>query len=233
MVGKDWSEFGILLVDLEKGTEVVIDRDPFILNPHPQFDPGNGKRLLIQHNRGGKYRPDGHLEKLVGEEGATLYVLSVPDGKRTTLPVGKPETTPCTGHETWIGRTGEVLLSVAASGDFRPEKGNLLRVGLQGRARVAARGYNFNHVGVSRCGEFFTGDDWQPPFKIVIGSLRTGKTVVACESGSRPDRRQNSHPHAYLTPDLKWVIFNSNRSGFAHIYAAAVGEEVLTGLLKV
>jgi len=226
------TSFGIVLIDLEKGTETVIDRDPFTLNAHPQIEPGPGRWAMIQHNRGGRCRPDGSIDRLVGPEGATLYVLSLPDGKRTELPVGKPHTAPCTGHEAWIDSTGEMLLSVAASGDYSPEKGNLLGVRPDGTVRVVAKGYRFNHVGVSRCGRFFCCDDWQPPYKIVIGSIRTGRTAVVCESKTKPTRSQNTHPHAYLTPDLKWVIFNSNRSGFPHVYAASVPEGMIEGLAK-
>ncbi len=225
-----WSMFDILLVDLEKGEQRILDRDPFILNPHPQFDPGS-HRLLIQHNRGGRYSADGKLERLVGPEGATLYLLSVPDGKRTTLQVGKPYTTPCTGHEAWIGTTGEVLLTVAAGGRYAPEKGNLLGVRAGGPARVVARGYRFNHVGVSRCGRLFSADDWQGEFKIVIGSTTSGKTVEVCPSKTKPERSQSTHPHPYLTPDLRWVIFNSNRSGFPQIHAARVPESMVAELL--
>jgi len=224
-----WDRFGILLVDLKTGKESIIDEDPFILNAHPQFDPG-ANQLMIQHNRGGEYSPEGKRIRLVGPEGATLYVLSVPDGKRTTLQVGKPFTTPCTGHEAWIGATHEMLLSVSARDDYVPEKGNLLGVRAGKPARVVARGYRFNHVGVSRCGRLFCCDDWQGSYKIVIGSNATGKTAVVCDSKTKPDRSQNTHPHAYLTPDLKWVIFNSNQTGFPHIYAARVPEGMVDGL---
>ncbi|MCH7558921.1 MAG: hypothetical protein IIB56_15920 [Planctomycetes bacterium] len=43
---------------------------------------------------------------------------------------------------------------------------------------------------------------------------------------------QNTHPHAYLTPDLKWVIFNSDRSGFPHVHAASVPEGIIEELSK-
>ena len=229
-LGDDYRAFGILLIDLEKGTQEIIDWDPFILNPHPQFEPGEGRILMIQHNRGGKYTAQGKRIRLVGPEGATLYLLSVPDGKRTKLQVGKPHTTPVTGHEAWIGKTKEVLLTVSAREDYAPAKGNLLAVRAGSAARVVAKGYRFNHVGVSRCGRFFCCDDWQEPYKLVIGSIRTGKTAVVCESKTSPDRAQNTHPHAYLTPDLKWVIFNSNRSGFGHVHAASVPEGTIERL---
>jgi len=225
------TNFGILLVDLQKGQETVLDRDPFILNPHPQFEPGESKCLMIQHNRGGKFGTDGKLERLVGPEGATLYLLSVSEGKRTELQVGKPFTTPITGHEAWIGRTQEMLLTVSASGDCAVEKGNLVAVRVGAPARIVSRGYRFNHLGVSRCGRFFCCDDWRPPYRIVIGSIATGKSAVVCESKTVPSRSQSSHPHAYLTPDLRWVIFNSTRIGATHIYAASVPEGMIAELL--
>ena len=134
------------------------------------------------------------------------------------------------GREAWIGKTNEVLLSVSAQDRYAAQKGNLLGVRPGKPARVVARGYKFNHVGVSRCGEFFCCDDWQGSFKVVIGSTRTGKTAVVCDSKTKPSRSQNTHPHAYLTPDLKWVIFNSNRSGFAHVHAASVPEKMVRSL---
>jgi len=226
-----WKMFDITLIDLQKGEHRILDRDPFILNPHPQFEPGEGRALMIQHNRGGRYSPDGQLERLVGPEGATLYLLSVPDGHRTELRVGTPHTTPCTGHEAWIGTTGEMLLSVATSGEFRPEKGNLLAVRAGQPPRVVARGYRINHVGASRCGRIFSADDWQSPYKIVIGSTQVERAAVICESKTVPTRSQNTHPHPYVTPDLKWVIFNSNRSGSDHIYAARIPDELMASLL--
>jgi hypothetical protein len=226
----DYRMFGIMLIDLRKGTGTIIDRDPFILNPHPQFEPSRGRELMIQHNRGGKYTPEGKRIRLVGPEGATLYLLSAPNGKRTELHVGKPYTTPATGHEAWIGGTKEILLTVAADGDYAPDKGNLLAVRAGSPARIVAKGYKFNHVGVSRCGRFFCCDDWQGTAKIVIGSIRTGRTAVLCESKASMGRPQNTHAHAYLTPDLKWVIFNSDRSGFPHVHAASVPEGMIEEL---
>ena len=102
----------------------MIDRDPHIFNPHPQFEPGQGKRLMIQHDRNRTVGPGGKTP-ITSPDGATLYLLSVPDGKREPLRIGRPCTTSCTGHEAWIGTTGEMLLSVVASGDFVPAKGSL------------------------------------------------------------------------------------------------------------
>ena len=34
---------------------------------------------MIQHNRGGQLDPKGRIVRLTGTEGATLYLLSIPD----------------------------------------------------------------------------------------------------------------------------------------------------------
>jgi len=223
--------FGVMLLDLQKGQEAIIDRDPFIFNAHPQFEPGQGKRLMIQHNRGGKIAANGKIERLVGPEGATLYVLSVPDGKRTELPVGKPHTTPCTGHEAWIGTSREIILTVSARDEFAPEKGNLLAIRPGGAHRVVARGYACGHVGATRCGRLFSVDDCRGTYNVVIGATQTGRAAVVCASKTSPTRDQSTHVHPYLTPDLKWAIFNSNRSGWPHIYAARVPDGIVKGAL--
>lgn len=223
--------FDILFVDLSTGEQKIIDRDPYILNPHPQFDPGQGGWLMIQHNRGGRYSPEGKLERLVGPEGATLYLLTVPQGERVPLRVGTPFTTACTGHEAWIGSTGEILLSVAWSGDFSPEKGNLLGIRPYRDFRVVARGYRFNHVGATRCGRLFSADDWQPPYKVIIGSIQTGQTVELCPSHTSPTGDQSTHVHPYISTDLRWVVFNSTRSGPPHIFAASIPDKIRDELL--
>ena len=115
--------FGIELLDLNAGTTEIINTDPDICNPHTQFEPSEGKHVMVQHNRGCEFLPDGTRVKLVGEEGATEYLLDIPDGKLTRLQVGKPYTTPITGHESWIGDTKEILLSVGTDGDFGSREG--------------------------------------------------------------------------------------------------------------
>lgn len=224
-----FTQFGIQLVDLHTGEQEIIDQDPYILNPHPQFEPSEGRYLMIQHNRGGQIGEDGKLIRLVGEEGATLYLLDIESGKRTLLEVGKPFTTPATGHEAWIGDTKEMLLTVSASGEFAPEKGNLIAVKAGSPARIVSRGYRFSHVGTSMCGGFFACDD-SPSGDVVIGSIRTGANAVVCHSESSFGRAQNTHPHPYLTPDLRWVVFNSDRSGLPQLHVAAVPEGMVEQL---
>ena len=233
--------FGILAIDLEKDEELIIDRGTDIFNSHPQFAPEGHNQVLIQHNRGGGARPGGHTaaqgvyryKSSGGPEGATLFLLSVPDGKRTLLQIGKPYTERITGHETWIDPTREIMASVFWSGDYAASKGNLLAVREGVPARRVAKGYQFNHLHVSRCGRVFLADDWQPPHRQVIGSIKTGKTQVLFEAYDTPrSMPKPAHAHTYLSRDLKWAIFNCDRTGPILLYAARVPDELLNDLLK-
>ncbi|MBN2562093.1 MAG: hypothetical protein JXQ75_14300 [Phycisphaerae bacterium] len=213
-----WKRFGIVLVDLKTGQEKVIDEDPYLCNPHPHFEPGEGKCLMIQHNRGCQFSPEGERIRIVGPEGATLYLLSVPDGKRTPLKVGKPYTAPISGHEVWAGATKEIWMTA----------GDLWAIREGESAQKLTDGFNFVHVHASRCGRYFLCGDHCGEYDLVLGCRKTGKTGVVCAAKTKTDgpprTTKNTHPRPYLTPDLKWAIFLSNRSGSPQVYAASVPE---------
>ncbi len=224
--------FGVWLVDLETGEERILTRGNDIMNPHPQFSP-DGTKLLIQHNRGGKVLPGGKYVRLTGPQGATLFLLSIPDGKRTTLQIGTPHTSPITGHETWVDPTREILASVVCRDAYTADKGNLLALREGARPRRVAKGYHFNHIHASRCGRVFLGDDWKPPYQQVVGSMATGKTRVLLDMYDTPrPMPKAAHAHTYLSRDLKWAIFNCDRSGPILLYAARVPDAFLADLLK-
>lgn len=223
--------FGIELVDLEKGTREIINTDPDICNPHTQFEPTEGKQIMVQHNRGCEFKPDGTRLKLVGDEGATEYLVDIPDGKVTRLQVGLPHTPSITGHEAWIAGANEILLSVRAEGEYAPDKGNLVKVSANNPPeRVGTPGYRFNHVGTSPCGQYFFCDDWQGASKLIVGNIQTGKTAVVCEAHTSMSTEQNTHGHPYLSPDLKWLVFNSDRSGHPQIHVASVPSDLIARL---
>ena len=224
--------FGVCLIDLKTGKERILTRGTDIMNPHPQFAP-DGTKLLIQHNRGGKVLPGGKYVNLTGPQGATLFLLSIADGKRTPLPIGTPHTTPITGHETWVDATGEILASVGCRDGYAADRGNLLALREGAPPRRVARGYAFNHVHASRCGRVFLGDDWKPPYHQVIGSIATGKTRVLLDAYDTPRQMPKAaHSHTYLSRDLKWAVFNGDRTGRILLYAARVPEGFLTDLLR-
>jgi len=236
-VDDKYKEFGVRLVDLKTGECDIIDTDPYILNPHPQFEPSEGRIIMIQHNRGGEVGEDGKLIRLVGDQGATIYLFDLEKRERIQPQVGKPYTTPITGHQSWVADTKEIVLSVRATDDYAPEKGNLLGVTADGPPRVVGNGFRYAHVGTSRCGRLWCCDDG-PSGDVLIGSIKAGpdgqvgRKAVVCHSESSFGRDQNTHPHAYITPDLKWVIFNSDRSGIPQVHAAQVPEGMVDQVLE-
>ena len=231
LLSYDPQRFAIECVDREAGTTETIHQDPFIWNPHTQFEPGTGRQVLVQHNRGSTFEPDGTMVHRFGPEGNSIIILDVPTGKVTRLQLGRPHTPGTTGHEAWIGDTGEILVSVRTEDDFTPENGNLLGIRPGQPHRVVARGYQFIHVGTSVCGRFFSSDDL-PTTDVVIGSIQTGKNVVVCQSAAsfEPFGSQYTHPHPYLSPDLKWVVFNSDCSGEPQLHAASIPGEMIESL---
>lgn len=222
--------FGVAKFDLETGSREVIHEGPEICNAHPQVEPGKGERILVQHNRGCEFDEQERVTRLVGDIGATLYLIDIDGGGYQELPVGKPYTHPVQGHQCWVGSTGDVLLTIASPRQDAIEEGNLLvlRPG-EDAARVAAKGYYYCHPNASRDGRFFVSDT-AGEVLLVVGSLRTGRTQVLCESGASLGRPQYTHPHPYLTPDCRWVIYNSDRTGVPQVHAVRVPDGLLDSL---
>ncbi len=223
--------FGIWRLDMESGERQLLwEQGEDMCNAHPQLEPGRGQDLLIQHNRGAIIDDTGRHILLVGEIGATLYLIDINGQNHRTLPVGQPFTQRCQGHQCWLGTTGEILLTVGGPREEVLRAGNLLAVRPgDAQARVVAKGVYFDHCNASRDGRYFVSDT-SPNASLVIGSIKTGRWQVLCETGSSLSSPQYTHPHPYLSPDNQWVIFNSDRTGIPHVYAARLPEGLLAGL---
>ncbi|RLE78180.1 MAG: hypothetical protein DRJ56_00725 [Thermoprotei archaeon] len=224
--------YALIRLDLRGGEWRVIHERPDLINPHPQFEPGRGLDVLVQWNRGGLLDEAGNIVRLVGEEGATLYVIDRDGGSMRQLPVGRPYTAPITGHECWVGRTGEVVLTIGLPWREAVERGNVLAVRPgEASARVVSKGPPVCHISASRDGRFFIGDELSSPGKpIVVGSMRTGRRAVLCRTMTSAGSAQYTHPHPYMTADNGWVIFNSDRTGVPQLYAASVPDRFLESL---
>ncbi len=219
-------EFGLLRVDLTAQTYTVIHQDPEILNPHMQFEPGEGRDILGQHNRGGSLGPDGNLVRLVGEQGATIYLVDHEGQNLRRLPIGKPYTARTQGHQCWIGATGRILSTTAEDAQV----GNLVTVADgDDKPTLVARGAYFCHPNASRDGRWFVSDV-SPTGEILVGSLETGRYKLLCPSGSSFGRPQYTHPHPFFSPDARHVLYNSDRTGLPQLYVAEIPDGFLEAL---
>jgi sugar lactone lactonase YvrE len=250
--------YGIVRIHPDTGEiKIIHESNAEIFNAHTQIEPGQGKRLLIQHNRGAQVDDDGNVKKSFGKMGTTLYTIDLNGGDRQPLNVGRPFTPTIQGHEAWIGYTGNILFTTHwQSPKLRAERGNIwmIRPGDE-KPRPVARGFTFWHCGTSRCGKYFIADTVQgavvpnpDPDKaenepyvvtpmpkrglIVVGCIATGKTQVLCEATADVSGGQYRHPHPYLSPDSKWAIFSTEKDGVSHVAAARIPDGLLEKLAK-
>ena len=218
--------YALYRIDLERGQWEVFHEHPEICNPHPQYEPGEGKDILVQLNRGCKLDENANIISLVGEEGATLYVIDSNGGDVRPLPVGKPHTGPVTGHECWVGKTGKILLTL--SGSYKTELRSISPG--QEQSRCLIRGLRLIHVASSDDGKFFISDDFSNG-RIYVGNIETARMLPLCESATSCSGQQASHAHPYMTPDNEYVIFNSDRTGLPQLCAAEIPDGFLEALV--
>ena len=219
----------IIRFDLVERTWKIIHSRTDIFNAHPQCEPGKGKDILIQHNRGGKVNQFGEFSPLVGPEGATLYLIDINGKNVRPLSIGKPLTPRIQGHQCWLGKTGKVIATLSSDIEIDGKKGNLVIIADgDKKPRVVAGGTYLWHVASSPDGKYFICDD--PQGNIYIGSVRTGKYRKLCCSGSILGARQYTHSHPFLSPDCRFAFFNSTASVIPHIYCASIPEKFLESL---
>lgn len=193
------------LLDIEANTWSVLLDKPGYHAKHEQFSRDGRNRVLIQLNQ----QPD---VKVV-----LLSELEIGGGE-TRFPADQPYTLRPTGHEAWIGTTSEILFSTAMD---KKVNGNLWR-GKVGDASptLVYEGKRFNHVSVSKDGQYWIGDTSEDGIPIYIGNFETGEARRACFSRTEYDGKQWSHAHPYLTVDNKWLIFGARRDGHPQVHGA-------------
>jgi hypothetical protein len=199
---------------------------------------------MIQHNRGSKMAPDGKVIQSVGEQGTTLFAITLDGNKKIDLPAGPPVTSAITGHEAFIADTGKVLFTShwtdmlnAGPLDDRFPEGNLF-VASPGDDRphcVKAPEHRFNHVAVSKCGNYWLCDSYgngmHGPVELVIGCIATDKyrtLIKDCKASC--GGAQFSHPHAYNTADNRRIIYNADPHGIPQVHMAEIPDGFLESL---
>lgn len=228
--------WGVLRLDLEPRTwRVIHEGGDELIGGNPIIDPGAGRDVVLQINRGAVCDDEGQVVIGCGEEGATLHVIDIEGGNVRPLPVGRPHTGWCGGHSSWAGKTRAILTNIGWSSVAETQERGSIAVVRPGdkEARIIGHGICAVHVNASRDGRFFVTDKvMSTPHdsEIVIGSVRTDRHRVLCEHGSSFGAPQYTHPHPWLTPDCKWVVFNSDRYGVPHVFAASIPEGLLEEL---
>jgi hypothetical protein len=218
--------FGLYRVDLRRSRWELFHEEKDISNTHVQFEPSEGRELLIQQNRGCVLDAEGRTLKLVGEEGAALYVLDIDGRNQRYLPLGNSHTGAVDGHQCWIGRTKRVLAVVEEDA----VTGNQCVVTPGDPvARRTMPGFSFIHVCASADGRFVAADHGGQRY-VYLGSLQTGRVLHLCEAPCSRSGGHETWEEPYITPGNRHVIFNSERTGHAELYAATVPDHVVAYL---
>jgi len=165
-----------------------------------------------------------------GPLGCTLYFIDPDGGHRRPLPVGPPHTPVGTGHECFVGDTGQVLFSAFL------EEGREGSLYLADPATSLVRpicrnAMCFGHVSASRYGRYFVADGFASPgAPIYIGSILTEKSGRLVGSGASCGSPEYTHPCPHVTADNRRLIYASDRTGIPQVYAAEVPPEFLASL---
>lgn len=90
-------------------------------------------------------------------------------------------------------------------------------------------GLGFGHISGSVDGRHFVVDDFANG-RVYVGRIATGRLLPLCDTGSSCGSPQYTHPHAYMTPGNRHVVFNSDRTGLGQVWAAEVPPGFLEAL---
>ena len=241
--------FAIARVDLKTQDYKLLYRSEETLG-HVQFNPVHGRELLVQVNKGQRYDPKtGHWRR--DHVTVTHIYVNTETGAVRELPLGPPHTANTCGHSAWVADSGRIGVTVNWKGmvyrkedlvkgdlhDPRHPHGNFVTVSPDDNAPAVFKApeHIFNHVNVSKCGNYFVCDSYRNgvpgPIELVVGNIRTGKyRTLVSDCGAQGGGAACSHPHAYFTADTRRVIYNSDRTGICHVHAARMTDEFLASL---
>ena len=214
--------YGLFRIDLKASRWEFFHEEKDLSNVHLQFEPSEGRMLLVQQNRGRDLNSKDPNAPLSGELGAALYVVDIDGKNQRFLPFGPPWTAFVDGHQCWIGRTKRVLASIE---ETRTVGGLYTVAPGDAAATRLTPGFSFIHVCASADGRFLVGNAGNQRY-VYMGSLETGRIMHLCEA---PCSRSGGHPtwdEPYIVPGNRHVVFNSERSGHPELYVATVPEHV-------
>jgi hypothetical protein len=222
-------EFAIVRVEMSSGKWEIIRQGADVGNPHLQFQPITGARILALENHGARFDENNRVTYR-STAGVSLYSMDADGNDVRYFPqVGG-------SHQCWIPGTDRVLSGSHHQGSNRAEVLELSHDWDAPRV-VFETEQSWNHVSASRCGKYFVADCYyiqpgaaRPTIPLLLGSLKTGRTRVLCDSQTSGGGSQFNHAHPYITPDNKWVVFNSNRTGMTQVYIASIPEGFLEEL---
>ncbi|UCH34845.1 MAG: PD40 domain-containing protein [Armatimonadota bacterium] len=148
-----------------------------------------------------------------------LWVINADGGEPREFPMQR------FAHCAWLGKTGRMqgcllppgraIMSIA-EGDPRPEP-------------IVAGPY-FWHSGASLDGEWIVADTNWPDEGLMLVHVPTRSFSFLCDAGAADGDSWGGHPEPAISPDGRFVIYTSNRTGIPQVYLAHVPDEMREAL---
>ena len=83
----------------------------------------------------------------------------------------------------------------------------------------------FWHAGASFDGEWIIADTNWPDRGLQLVHVPTGRYAPLCHPNSSNGYPQWTHPHPQLSPDGKYALYGSDRTGCPQVYLAEITDE--------
>lgn len=174
---------------------------------HLQIEPGKGE--LVQ------FCGDAN------ERGGVDLFIADANGGIERLPIEQAN-----GHNAWLGATGKVYTNQL--GENRDIIA--IRPGSSRPEIIAKAPPRFWHTGVSPEGDWMVSDTLNPDDGLHLICVKTGKHAPLCRAMSSQGHSQYTHPHPSVSPGGRHVLFNSDRTGIPHVYAAEIPDSLRASL---
>jgi hypothetical protein len=221
-VGGDWVVLSLATGERRtvtwEGIEAPYAGVPGIIDASRSPHRTDGREHAPQWTRRDKTPPCGYLVGLDGEA-----VPGFPFGHGYTA---RPH------HYSWIGTTRGLLHNISDLPVHRMLTTGSLAMAWPGdlRPRFVEPSAYFIHIASSVDGRYYITDEREQR-RLYLGSIRSGRNRVLLHTNNTFYwNRQFGHPHASMTPDNKWAVFNSDRDGVPGVYAARIPEGFLAEL---
>ena len=215
---------GISRLDLDTRQVTRVFEHPDCRNPHVQYCRGEDYLISIQINDGIEFDADGNMIKLVGENGASLWVGRDDGSNFGKLNVGSQPLERVQGHQCWLGSHMKKIttmhrretvdspwvqdrIAVAGPGDDTYD--------------IVGEGEGFTHIHTTRDGRYWIAD-CNATARVFVGSVATGRHKLLVNTGATFGQSQFSHPHPFFLGDDRTFGWNSDVTGIAQIYVATI-----------
>ena len=237
------SEYGLTVIDLEKGSAELILSGPTWLNLHPQYtrNPANNHDIMIQESH--NYRYDPVEKKIVNNpdgKGTDIHLIRDDGTNFRSLPWGRDGNEFCQGHQCWIGRTDRTITSTHTR---EPSSGRLIEslaaaadaghLGLHtpgGRRSDLTRMFTdpyFYHFATDIAGKrlitdsadlfqggrLFTADLGEPG-----EPASNWRYILSPKCSPYAPAPKGCHIHPFFSPDGRTAFFNSDESGIPQAF---------------